>query len=172
MEFLSTFWGWILTTVGGISLAGIITAILYGCLKGAFAKTVSKINVEKIAEKATEKGIERVKKVSFTHNIQPLVESELSKINEKSVEVMQETLKEVQEKYDQLIDILDGLAKYFDNSIGVPEDKKTALREKIAKAQNKPVVAESVVVDELDTKVEKKSAKAQNESLNSVSVER
>ena len=71
---------WIGTALGGISLAGIMTAILYGCIKGAFNKTISKINVQKIADEATEKGVEKVRKVSFTHSIQPLVESELKKI--------------------------------------------------------------------------------------------
>ena len=31
-------------------------------VKGAFNKAIAKINVEKIADKATEKGVERVKK--------------------------------------------------------------------------------------------------------------
>lgn len=172
MEILNSVWAWILATLGGISIAGILTAILYGCVKGAFNKTISKINVEKIADKATEKGVERVKKVSFTHNIQPLVESELSKINEKSVEVMKESLKDVEAKYDKVIDILQGLASYFDNSIGVPEEKKVALKEILANAKNEPIQVKSVVVDELDQESQNKSARPQNESQNRTSVER
>lgn len=149
MEFLNEIWVWIMSAVGGVSLSAIISAIIYGCLKGAFNKTISKINVESIADKATEKGVERVKKVSFTHNIQPLVESELKKINEHSVEVLKKELADVQAKYDNVINILDKLACYFDNSIGVAEEKKEELKQAIAKAQNKPMVAESVVVEEL-----------------------
>ena len=149
MEFLNEIWVWIMSAVGGVSLSAVISAIIYGCLKGAFNKTISKINVESIADKATEKGVERVKKVSFTHNIQPLVESELKKINEHSVEVLKKELADVQAKYDNVIDILDKLACYFDNSIGVAEEKKEELKQAIAKAQNKPMVAESVVVEEL-----------------------
>lgn len=149
MEFLNEIWVWIMSAIGGVSLSAIISAIIYGCLKGAFNKTISKINVESIADKATEKGVERVKKVSFTHNIQPLVESELKKVNEHSVEVLKKELADVQAKYDNVINILDKLACYFDNSIGVAEEKKEELKQAIAKAQNKPMVAESVVVEEL-----------------------
>ena len=80
MEILNEIWVWIVSALGGVSLAGVISAAIYGCLKGAFSKTISKINVEKIAKDATEKGIDKVKAVSFSHSIQPLVESELKKI--------------------------------------------------------------------------------------------
>ena len=47
MEFLSGIWAWVMTAVGGVTLAGIISAIIYGSLKGAFNKTISKINMQK-----------------------------------------------------------------------------------------------------------------------------
>ena len=149
MEFLNEIWVWIMSAIGGLSLSAIISSIIYGCLKGAFNKTISKINVESIADKATEKGIERVKKVSFTHNIQPLVESGLEKVNEKAVETLREELVKLDNKYNNIINILEKQAAYFDNSIGVPEEKKAELKQAIVEAQNKPVVAESVVIDEI-----------------------
>lgn len=172
MEFLNEIWVWIMSAVGGISLSAIISAIIYGCLKGAFNKTISKINVESIADKATEKGVERVKKVSFTHNIQPLVESELKKINEHSVEVLKKELDDVQTKYDNVIDILDKLACYFDNSIGVAEEKKVELKQAIAKAQNKPMVAESVVVDEIVEPTQKQAVEPKTDGKSTTKVER
>lgn len=172
MEFLNEIWVWIMSAVGGISLSAIISTIIYGCLKGAFNKTISKINVESIADKATEKGVERVKKVSFTHNIQPLVESELKKINEHSVEVLKKELADVQAKYDNVIDILDKLACYFDNSIGVADEKKVELKQAIAKAQNKPMVAESVVVDEIVDTNTKQAVEPKIESKSTTKVER
>ena len=95
MEIINQVWVWIASAVGGISLTSIITAIIYGCLKSAFNKTISKINVQKIADQATEKGVEKVKKISFTHSIQPLVESELKKVNEHSIEVLKIILKKI-----------------------------------------------------------------------------
>lgn len=146
---------WIGTALGGISLAGIITAILYGCIKGAFNKTISKINVQKIADEATEKGIEKVRKVSFTHSIQPLVESELKKINEKATEVLDKSVQELNTKFDNVILILERLSAYFDNSIGVSEQAKAELKKAIADAKNEVKTAESVVEVENVTKVEK-----------------
>ena len=172
MEFLNEIWVWIMSAIGGLSLSAIISAIIYGCLKGAFNKTISKINVESIADKATEKGVERVKKVSFTHNIQPLVESELKKVNEHSVEVLKKELADVQTKYDNVIDILDKLACYFDNSIGVAEEKKAELKQAIAKAQNKPMVAESVVVDEIVEPTQKQAVEPKTDRNSTTKVER
>lgn len=172
MEFLNEIWVWIMSAIGGLSLSAIISSIIYGCLKGAFNKTISKINVESIADKATEKGVERVKKVSFTHNIQPLVESELKKVNEHSVEVLKKELADVQAKYDNVIDILDKLACYFDNSIGVADEKKAELKQAIAKAQNKPMVAESVVVDEIVDTSTKQAVEPKIERNSTTKVER
>lgn len=172
MEFLNEIWVWIMSAVGGVSLSAIISAIIYGSLKGAFNKTISKINVESIADKATEKGVERVKKVSFTHNIQPLVESELKKVNEHSVEVLKKELADVQAKYDNVINILDKLACYFDNSIGVAEEKKADLKQAIAKAQNKPMVAESVVIDEIVEPTPKQAVEPKTDRKSTTKVER
>lgn len=148
MGILNQLWVWILSALGGLTLTGIITAIIYGSLKGAFNKTISKINVQKIADTATEKGIEKVRKVSFTHSIQPLVESELKKINEHSVEVMKTSLKETSEKYDKLIDVMEKLSAYFDNSIGVSETAKAELKNAIKNAKEDKLIAESVVDNE------------------------
>jgi hypothetical protein len=160
-EIFSQVVVWIGTALGGISLAGIITAILYGCLKGAFNKTISKINVQKIADEATEKGIEKVKKVSFTHSIQPLVESKLEQINEKATEVVEKHTKLLDAKFDNVILILERLSAYFDNSIGVSEQAKAELKRAIAVAKNDKVeTAECVVVDEVKSaKVEKQDTK-------------
>lgn len=172
MEFLNEIWVWIMSAIGGVSLSAIISAIIYGCLKGAFNKTISKINVESIADKATEKGIERVKKVSFTHNIQPLVESGLEKVNEKAVETLREELVKLDNKYNNIINILEKQAAYFDNSIGVPEEKKAELKQAIVEAQNKPVVAESVVIDEIVIPSTKQAVEPKIERNSTTKVER
>ena len=172
MEFLNEIWVWIMSAIGGVSLSAIISTIIYGCLKGAFNKTISKINVESIADKATEKGIERVKKVSFTHNIQPLVESGLEKVNEKAVETLREELVKLDNKYNNIINILEKQAAYFDNSIGVPEEKKAELKQAIVEAQNKPVVAESVVIDEIVIPSTKQAVEPKTERNSTTKVER
>ena len=148
MEILNQVWVWLVSAIGGISLAGIITAIIYGSLKGAFNRAISKINVQKISEQATEKGVERVKKITFTHSIQPIVESELKKVNEYSVEILKTYMEETAKKYENVLNVLDKLSAYFDNSIGVSENAKNELKQAIAEAKNEPIMVESVVVDE------------------------
>ena len=51
MEIFNEIWVWLVAALGGISMTSIITAVIIGCLKGAFNKTISKINVEKIMTK-------------------------------------------------------------------------------------------------------------------------
>lgn len=155
MEIINSIHVWIMSAVGGVTLAGLISACIYGALKGAFSKTIGKINVAKIADQATDKGIDKIKKITFTHNIQPLVESGLEKVNEKSMALVEKELKEVKEQYNHLINIIDKLAKYFDNSIGVEQDKKDALHEAVEQAK-KPIEVVTIVDTESHAVVEEK----------------
>ena len=160
MEILNTIWVWVISILGGLSISSIISAVIYGCLKGAFNKTISKINVEKIADLATDKGVERVKKVSFTHNIQPIVESELKKINEYAIEVFNKKMETISKQYEMIVQILIKFSAYFDNSIGVPDSAKEDLKKILLEAlENEPKQAESVVIDEI---VEEPSEQAKN----------
>ena len=168
MEILNEIWVWIVSALGGVSLAGVISAAIYGCLKGAFSKTISKINVEKIAKDATDKGIDKVKAVSFSHSIQPLVESELKKINEMSVEVVKKELNEVKAEYRTLINIIKKLSAYFDNSIGVSDTAKQELKQAIAEAENEPIEPTNyAAVGKVEEEVEAKD-KTEREPLQDV----
>lgn len=172
MEILNQIWVWIGTAISGISLAGIISAIIYGSLKGAFNRTISKINVQKIAEQATEKGVDKVKKISFTHSIQPIVESELKKVNEYYVEVLKIYMEETSKKYDNVIKVLEKLSAYFDNSIGVNETAKQELKQVIAEAKNEPILAESVVIEENIKETQIKAVEPEKNKKNNTKVER
>lgn len=147
METLNAIWQAIYPYVAGVSVTGILSAVIYGCLKGAFSKTISKVNVEKICEDATSKGIDRVKEVSFKQSIQPLCESELKKITEQANDYMKSYLDEMNKKYDQLIEIIEKLSAYFDNSIGVSDTAKEDLKDSINKAKIAPTTVETEVVD-------------------------
>lgn len=149
MEFnISEVWTWIASIFGGVSITGILTGVIYGSLKGAFNKTISKINVEKIADNATEKGVEKVKKITFNHSIQPLVESGLQKVNEKSNEYIEKTVERLEKKLDTVILIQEKQAAYFDNSIGVSETAKEELKQAILGAKKGIVEVESVIAEE------------------------
>ncbi len=159
MEFLNHIWGVIAPYLAGISVGGILTAVLYGCLKGAFSKTISKINVEKIAEQATNKGIDKVKEVSFKHSIQPVVNSELNKITEKANDYIDIEINKLNDRYEKIINILSKLSAYFDTSIFVSEEAKAELKEAIADARIEPEVVESV------TEIEIKPEEIKTETL-------
>ena len=75
MEILNTIWGYVLPIGGGLTVGAIIVAIALPILKGSVTKIVSRLNVEEIEKKAVERGVEQVKKVSFTQNIEPIVKS-------------------------------------------------------------------------------------------------
>ena len=176
MEILNEIWVWIVSALGGVSLAGVISAAIYGCLKGAFSKTISKIDVEKIAKDATDKGIDKVKAVSFSHSIQPLVESELKKINEMSVEVVKKELNEVKAEYKTLINIIKKLSAYFDNSIGVSDTAKQELKQAIAEAENEPIEPTNYAVvgkvEEVDEPKDKTAREPLQDVKKATSVER
>lgn len=172
MEVLNQIWQAIAPYVAGISVSGLISAIIYGCLKGAFNRTISKINVEKIAETATEKGVEKVKTVAFTHSIQPLVESELKKINEEAAKQFKEELKKVEDNYDKLVTILEKLSAYFDGSIGVSEQAKAELKQAIEDAKTAPKMAESIVTDEIIVEDTKQAVEAEKTAKKSTKVVR
>ena len=74
---------------------------------------INKINVEKIADEATKKGVDKIKTMSFKQSIQPLAESELKKITETANAYIDKSLKDVQEKYDHLIAIIEKLSAYL-----------------------------------------------------------
>jgi hypothetical protein len=172
MEILNSIWVWVLSILGGLSLSTIFVFVIKLTIGSAVKKMLAKINVEKIAEQATEKGVAKVKKISFNHNIQPLVESELVKINEKSTEVLKKELADVQKKYDNLIVIMEKLSAYFDNSIGVAEEKKADLKNAIANAKNDTITAESVVIDEFVDEDVKSVAEPEKPAKTNIEVER
>ena len=156
MEIFNEIWVWLVAALGGISMTSIITAVIIGCLKGAFNKTISKINVEKIADDATNKGIEKVKKISFEQSIQPVVESELKKITETANEYIKWAIKETQKKYDNLIAILEKFYAYFDDSM-VSETKKQELKQAINEAKNQPITAQNIILEETNIQEQKQA---------------
>lgn len=145
MEFLNEIWVWIVGAIGGLSITGIISAIIYGALKGGFNRAIARINVEEIAENATEKGIERVKSISFTQSIQPLVESELKKVTEQANEYISAALAKTQENYMKLLKVLEKLSAYFETSVYVSDETKEELRQAIEDAGEDEIVQEQEI---------------------------
>lgn len=149
MEFLNTIWGYVLPIGGGLTVGAIIVAIALPILKGSVTNVVSRLNVEEIEKKAVERGVEQVKKISFTQNIQPLVKSELVKVTESVTSELQYNIDKLHEDYISILAILEKLSAYFDNSIAITNEAKQALRDEIEKAKNGVLQPDIVkVVDE------------------------
>lgn len=155
-EFLSQIWVYIVGALGGVTLGGVIGAIFYGCLKGGFAKVINKIDVRKIAKDATSEAVSQIKKVAFKHEIQPVVIAEMVKIHEEAVAEIKAQYRELQGKYDHVVDMFDKFAAYFGQSFGVTDEAKEALKVAIGNAKDEAVTIESVVVEET-TETDKKS---------------
>ena len=153
MEFLNEFWVTILPAIMSFLGGTIGGAIISGFVKGGVSKLVGSINVQKIADNATNKGLDKIKKVSFEHSIQPVVESELKKVNEASTELVKQELIEVKEGYANVIVILEKFAAYFDGSIAVTDEKKAELHKAIKDAKLPETVFSSTLVNETSKEV-------------------
>lgn len=157
MTELNTIWAQIAPYLSGLGLGSILSLIIGVVLKGGFKKTISTLNVGKIASEATDKAIEKIKDLAFTHDIAPLVEEKLVAATKAQAKVLQKQLAEMSAKYENVVEILKNLAVYFDGSM-VSDEVKANLHASIDKAMAKEPVAEPVkavvnVVEE-DTRID------------------
>ena len=147
MEWLNQIWVWVLGGLGGITVGGIVTVICTAFIKGSITKVVAKVDVAKTEEKAVNEGLKKLKGVTFKHNIQPVVESEIAKLNETAIAGIKGSLNDIKAEYTNLVLIMKKLAAYFDDSI-VSDEKKAELHEAIAQAEGSPLYVESVALEE------------------------
>lgn len=144
-EILSQVWTYIASILSGVTLAGIISAVICGVVKGGFNKTINKLNVEEITEKATQKGIEQVQTITFKHSIEPLVKSELVKVYEETTTRLTEQVKQMESNYNNIINVLEKFSAYFENSL-VSDETKKELKQAIESAKINDLAVESAVV--------------------------
>ena len=175
MELVNNILIWVATVLGGLTLAGIISAIVCGILKGAFNRAIQKMNVEKVAESVVDKSMSRIKEVSFSQNVQPVLESGLEKVNEKSEKFIEKSLKDTQEKYDKIVNVLEKFYAYFEDSL-VSESKKQELKNAIelAKVEVSPITeipVQEIVIDPPKKSNAKENA-IQKEITNKTRIER
>ena len=164
-EILSNVWTWIAGAVGTVSigtLIGLITALINSAKQRKVAQAYYD-SVERLVREATGAGIDKVKSISFSHDIQPLVESKLQLVYEYSVKLLTKKLAEVENQYAHLVSVVEALAKYFDNSIGVSEEAKEGLKKaleeaKSSVAETQPVESKAVVEEPKSSAETKKVA--------------
>lgn len=153
-EILKQILNWISLFLGSALGGAVFGGIISGFFKGKTEKLISSINVKKIAEDTTSECVEKIKKVSFKQSIQPIVESGLEKVNEKADERLQKTIKELQNKNDKIIAILEKFIAYFDYSIGIPDKVKEEAHIAVREAKEKePEIEQEIKIEEVqDTK--------------------
>lgn len=179
MEEITNIWNMIAPYVAGGTLGGTILISVILVLRSALCKKIDSVketfNEKKVTENISSNVLdgvkEEIKSISFEQNIQPLVQSELKKVTEEANAYLKQQLKETQEGYNKLLNCVEKLAAYFDNSIGVPDEAKDALKEAIAEAKvpEEPIntFISQVVVEEEQPKeivIETKQKKSKKKS--------
>lgn len=147
MEILDTIFSYVLPIGGGMTVGGVLIFIGSKVIKSIGNKIVDRININQVEQEAVDRGIEKIKEISFTQSIQPVVESELKKVTETANDYLLKQLKEVKEGYANLVNILTKFSAYFDNSVGVPENVKKELKEALSGATPVENVTQEIVVE-------------------------
>lgn len=148
MEVLDKIWAYVLPVGGGITLGALIIAILVPVIKGVITRAVAKIDIDAVEKKAVNKGIDKIKTVSFKQSIQPVVESELKKVTEEANRYLEKQIDDLNSNYFKIIIILEKFAAYFDNSIAVSDATKDELRKALTDAQNCAKIEQDISVEE------------------------
>ena len=180
MDDLANIWNMIAPYVTNGAIWGAIASILGACISRAIKNSRDKTTVNlEVLQKNLYKEIddrvtkfeEKLKTVTIEQDITPLVKSELKKVTEEANEYVKQQLKETQEGYDKLLNCLEKLSAYFDNSIGVSDEAKTELKQAIeeAKVPAEPVntFETKVVVEEQPKEIviEKKTSKKKSAEI-------
>ena len=127
---------YVMGAISGVSLGGIVSAVFYGLIKSQTNKTLNKLNDKTTTNEIVSNVVSAIGNTSLSMNIQPIVESKLKAINEAVYDELDKAMDSQREKDLAVINILVALAGYFDNSIGVSDESKEALKTAIENAKN------------------------------------
>ena len=165
-ETLNQILIWLSGFLGSISISSVIQIIYNAYKLRKIKKWIEHNNNQEIAkeqgERAVLQTVEQIKNVTFKQNIQPIVEAELEKVNEKSAKFIEQELKKTQEGYKKLVKVIENLAAYFDNSIGVSEEAKQNLKNALTEAKIEPTIENDIELEEIvvEENIEPKKAKS------------
>lgn len=159
MEYLNTVWGYILPYLP-IIINAVISAVITIVVKKIVDKKLSKIDAKQVADEATNACLNKIKDVSFEHNIKPMVESELIKVRDEAKLIVKDEVKEIVKGNNDIIAILQALKTYFDDSAFISQDKKDNVQTILDNSKEKviePVTSKIVIIaDEEVAKTEEK----------------
>lgn len=130
---------WVIGACSGISLSVIVSAIFTAIIKKATSKGFDSIekatNSETIAEKTTEKMLDKWSNVALEVDIKPLMESQYKQMNEQINAEFKLDLQKQDKKTLALLESIEKLGAYFDCSLAVSDEAKQDFKNTIAEAK-------------------------------------
>lgn len=140
MEALRHFWEIAAPYFGITGIFGFIAScILFPLIRGkvqkasmGFDRALAENN--KKVEECFSACVDRVKDISFKQSIQPLVESELEKVNERASAYVEKEVTALRKSNEQLLAAVAAMGAFFDDSY-ISEEKKAAFAAAIAAAK-------------------------------------
>ena len=171
-QTLNKIWTFVRPYFIGVSLGGITSALFYCLFKFSVNKALKKIDDKKLVDKAVNGAKEEVKKTTFEVNIQPIVLSEVKKVCEEIKEDANTKLiasnEKTNEKLEKLENVVVALGNYFDDSIGVSEEKKKAFHKAVEELNTENEVPNVVVIEQLEvapTEIKEDKAPKKQETI-------
>ena len=162
-EVLQQILQWTLPIGGGITVGAVLLLCAKAIAKSTVNKLLGKLNIKEIVSQLISETVEKSNTVVHEHNITPVVKSELAKVTEQANEYIRDEIGEMKAYSVLQLACIKALGSYFDDSIGVAEEKKQLFHATVEQAeksfvsQAEPIVAQVVVE-------EKKTAQIENES--------
>ena len=158
LENIQALWDKVAPYLTGITIGGIVSCFFYAFFSGSIKKFINKISIGDMIDKTVDESMEKIKTVTISMELQPLVAQELEKIITKVEESNQKAYNKVIESNAKLIECFGKLASYFDSSIAVPQEIKDDLHLAIDEAKNniqppkEEIVIKPIIVEDKKTK--------------------
>lgn len=167
-------WAWVIGIICGIGAGTLIAFLLKEVLIGIGKRIAEKIALKDLYDKTLEESKKGLKQITFKQSIEPLVNSELEKVNEKVDARLTNELAELKRKNDLMLKALQKFASFFDDSYMVNAEKKEELKQvfeeynKLEIPQEQEIIIESHEEEKEEqetTEEEKKSQKVKNKAI-------
>lgn len=164
-SWFSMFWAKygdkITNALSGVSLGTILSAIAVALVKKETTKVANKVDDDKTIAKLKDGVINGIQNAKIDLSIQPIIKHEIAKISEIAYGECRNNQEELKSLLYAVIEIQELQAKYFDNSVGVNEDVKKALKDKIEAIKNSfdcqidsaPITIETKPVEEEEKEI-------------------
>lgn len=167
-------WAWVVGAIGGVSFSVFMVFLLKTAITGIAKRTAEKLALKDLRDETIEESKKALKQITFKQSIEPLVVSELEKVNEKVDARLTNEVADLKRKNDLILKALQKFASFFDDSYMVNAEKKEELKQvfeeynKSEIPQEQEIIIESHEEEKHEQKTieeEKKPEKAKNKAI-------